>query len=247
MNSVLICEGSTDYSLLQYYMREVYQWQDDSSRQNNVLKLAGQKSRLLTKGTDTLTIMAVGGCSRLIEGLKSVLQRNDLSAPGLSEAYKKIIIVTDRDEVGTEKEFIDAVEAEFTNFRVSYCEDMTNNSWLKCEMINGVGEKIEFLLLLLIIPFDENGAMETFLLKAIAADDAYDKNIIEECDKLVETVDPDCKYLTGRRLITKAKFDTYFSIRTPAQQFVERQNILKNVNWESYSRIQRDLELLKDV
>lgn len=28
MNSILLCEGSTDYALLQYFMREVYGWED---------------------------------------------------------------------------------------------------------------------------------------------------------------------------------------------------------------------------
>lgn len=29
MNNIILCEGSTDYFLLQYYMREAYQWIDD--------------------------------------------------------------------------------------------------------------------------------------------------------------------------------------------------------------------------
>ena len=33
MNNIILCEGSTDYFLLQYYMREAYQWIDDKSIQ----------------------------------------------------------------------------------------------------------------------------------------------------------------------------------------------------------------------
>ena len=55
-----------------------------------------------------------------------------------------------------------------------------------------------------------------------------DKNIINECSNFVDRIDPEKKYLTSRRYITKAKFDTYFSIRTPVEQYAERQNILKN-------------------
>lgn len=29
MNSILICEGSTDFVLLQYFMRGVFEWEDD--------------------------------------------------------------------------------------------------------------------------------------------------------------------------------------------------------------------------
>lgn len=70
MNSIILCEGSTDYFLLQYYMREAYQWNDDKTIQENVLKLPGQKSRNFIKDSNVLTIMSVGGCSRLGEGLK---------------------------------------------------------------------------------------------------------------------------------------------------------------------------------
>lgn len=37
MNNIILCEGSTDYFLLQYYMREAYQWNDDKSIQNGIM------------------------------------------------------------------------------------------------------------------------------------------------------------------------------------------------------------------
>lgn len=104
MNSIIICEGSTDYYLLQYYMREALGWKDDKKIQSGILKVEGQKSRNLIK-----------------------------------------------------------------------------------------------------------------------------------------------RYLASRRYITKAKFDTYFSVRTPAEQFAERQQILKNVKWEQYSKIQKDFVRLSEI
>ncbi len=73
MNSVLLCEGSTDYTLLQYYMRNACQWEDDKEKQSKIFKLNGQKSRKLFHGEHVLTIASVGGCSRLIEGLQQTL------------------------------------------------------------------------------------------------------------------------------------------------------------------------------
>ena len=89
MNSIILCEGSTDYFLLQYYMREAYQWTDDKSIQNGILKMPGQKSRNLAKNSDILTIMAVGGCSQIGNGLNAVLERNYLSPPPSSNTYSK--------------------------------------------------------------------------------------------------------------------------------------------------------------
>lgn len=100
---------------------------------------------------------------------------------------------------------------------------------------------------LLVIPFEDTGAMETFLLNAIANDSAYDAEIIRKGNQFVEEVDKERKYLTKRRYITKSKFDVYFSIRTAAEQFVERQNILKRVPWEQYSQIQEEFQKLNDL
>ena len=97
------------------------------------------------------------------------------------------------------------------------------------------------------IPFEENGSMETFLLNAVGSKDPYDKMIIDQCNQLVERIDPKKKYLTSRRYITKAKFDTYFSIRTPAEQYAERQNILKNIECEQYNHIQTAFQKLGDL
>lgn len=92
MNNIIICEGSTDYYLLQYYMREALDWNDDKQIQSNILKIPGQKSRNLIKDSNILTIMSAGGCSRLTEGLNETLTRNYLTPPDLSEMYSKIII-----------------------------------------------------------------------------------------------------------------------------------------------------------
>ena len=247
MNNIILCGGSTDYFLLQYYMREAYQWIDDKSIQANALKLPKQKSRNLIKNSNILTIMSVGGCSRLGEGLRAVLDRNYLSPPDLSNAYSNIVIITDRDEVGTEQSFIQVVSSILTEYNVTYTDTFTNNHWIHCKMTNQMGVDEEFSILLMIIPFEENGAMETFLLNAISTDEPYDKIIIDSCNHLVDNVDPDAKYLSSRRYITKAKFDTYFSIRTPAEQFAERQNILKNVKWEQYTKLQTEFEKLGEL
>ncbi len=94
------------------------------------------------------------------------------------------------------------------------------------------------------IPFEDTGAMETFLLDAIGKADPYDAKIISDCNQFVDNVDKKKKYLNKRRYITKAKFDVYFSVRTAAEQFVERQNILKNIPWEDYTSIQKSFEKL---
>ena len=236
MRSVILCEGSTDFVLLQHFMRRTYQWEYKSNKQINI---AGQSARecTLQKDDNTVSIIGCGGCNRLIPCLNYELMLNSVSA--LGEAYDKIVIITDRDEVLTEQEFSEQIEYQIKVYNGKYSGLITNNEWMEFSFINGYGDELKTKLLMLVIPFEETGAMETFLLNAIAEQDEYDKYIINQCNAFVDNVDNQRKYLNKRRYITKAKFDVYFSVRTSAEQVNERRNIIKNVSWVKYPLIQK--------
>lgn len=106
MNSIILCEGFTDFVLLQYFMRKVYGWED---LKNQVRTLQGKvtRSRILTKREDKLTIAGCGGSSKILPVMDYVLERNSLSA--YDEAYDKIVLITDRDEIETEDNFLDGM------------------------------------------------------------------------------------------------------------------------------------------
>lgn len=244
MKSIILCEGSSDFILLQYYMRTVNQWEHDK---NNKIRFTNAIVRncVLTKADNMLCIAGCGGCSRIIPALSSILDRNSISAE--NEAFDNIIIITDRDELDTEDNFIRQIERVMGNYNVQAVNGMENDIWAECTYINGQGKKKEVKLLLLVIPFEQTGAMETFLLNAVSENDEYDAGLIEKCNNFVDMVDEEKRYLTKRRYVTKAKFDVYFSIRTSAEQFVERQNILKSVPWEKYMQIQKSFDKLSDL
>ncbi len=244
MKSIILCEGSSDFILLQYYMRTVNRWEHDK---NNKLRFTNAIARscVLTKADSMLCIAGCGGCTKIIPALDSILDRNNISAE--AEAFDNIIIITDRDEIGTENNFIWQIEQVMNRYNVQTDVTIKNDVWTECKYFNGHGKKKVVRLLLLVIPFEQTGAMETFLLDAISESDGYDAVIIEKCNDFVDVVDTEKRYLTKRRYITKAKFDVYFSVRTSAEQFVERQNILKNIPWERYSLIQNSFKKLGDL
>lgn len=107
-----------------------------------------------------------------------------------------------------------------------------------------MGEEITFTLLLLIIPKEHVGALETFLLDAIKKQDAYDGKMIDKGHVFVQNVDPEKRYLKHRGQKIKAEFDVYFSIRTTSKQFGERRNIIKSVPWEEFASVQDQFAIL---
>lgn len=242
MKSIILCEGATDCILLQYFMRKAYSWEDEGrNRIGNTFKF----SRTLKHGDHHLTIGAVGGCGELASMFEKQLEVNSISAKA-DEGYRNIIIMADQDDEETFSSLEDKIRVCSRKYGIMI-ENLENNVWFQCTMSNARKEEITLRILLMVIPFEENGAMETFLLNAIAKEDPYDKRIIDKGDRFVETIDCEKRYLKKRRDITKAKFDIYFSIRTSANQFSERQNILKGVPWEEYSEIHKCFAALKEL
>lgn len=245
MNSLILCEGKTDCILLQYFLEKVYLW--EYKRRGSVRITRDCWSNCFVKGEHTLTIAETKGCSRLVEGLMYAIASNESTAPGSTNTFfDKIVIFTDNDEVCTSKNMIDEILTEISKTSVKFQSRLKNGVWNK-GTLNGVDGTKKFELLMMFIPFDENGALETYLLDCIGKNDAYDKKIIDKGNAFIDVIDPIQKYLNHRRLKTKAKFDVYFSVRTSADQYSERQNILKSVAWENYTVIREDFKLFADL
>lgn len=243
MRSIILCEGYTDFVLLQYFLRQAYGWQDKSSLE--IRKNYFNSGRTLVKGENSLDIGGCDGCSKILPAFGGVLEMNRIGAK--EERYDRIVIIADRDEIDTEERFINTLKETCIEKGIVIEQEPVNDQWINCKCLNGQNREIEFQILLLMLPFEETGAMETFLLNGIAAESPYDAKIIRKCSQFVDTVDDEKRYLKNRRHITKAKFDVYFSVRTPVQQFKERQKILKGVEWEKYSYIQTSLQKLAEL
>ena len=241
MKSIIICEGETDFALLQYFMITVNGWHDSGKYAFKPIKES--KSRDFIKGVNLLTIISAGGCANIKEIFSAVVRYNQ-NAVSHDERYSKVVVLTDNDEENSESKIISDLQA-VSNSNI----DLKNNKWSTLSFTDMTDNKTSFSveLLLLLIPFEENGALETFLLNAVSKQDKYDAEIIRKGNAFVETSDPEAKYLKHRYLKTKAKFDVYFSIRTPVKQFAMRKDILKNVPWEQYESVCEAFKELKKL
>lgn len=86
MNSVLLCEGSTDFALLQYFMRKVYGW-EDKERGPGFLR----PSRVLGKDGNKLVIGGTGGSSQILSKLEKIVDNNFCRQMfGMSERWKTV-------------------------------------------------------------------------------------------------------------------------------------------------------------
>lgn len=199
----------------------------------------------LSKNNDHLAIVSAGGCTKIANAFSKIIEYNTVSDLS-SKSFDNVVIITDRDEIGTEVSFINRLSYAFKDNGILSYESILNNAWCKFNYLNGSKDENECKVLLLLIPFEDTGALEKFLLNAVATQDATgtERKVIDQCNVFIDNFDSDKKYLQHRRDRTKAKFDTYFSVRTPVDQFGERRNILKNIKWEEYEKVQASFEEL---
>ena len=244
MKSIIICEGITDLVLIQYFMEKANNWEYTDSE----VKISYfEYTKNLIKENRNLSIASTGGCSKIVKGLEGVIDKNMYST-SINDVFNNIVIITDNDDEDTLDNFKKNIKNSLIERSIYYEEEaINNNSWINIKCLNGRCIEINFRILLLIVPFKENGAMETFLLNAIGKDDEYDNNIIQKSNDFISSVDEEKRYLKKRRHLTKAKFEVYFCIRTPLEQFGERGNILRNVEWEKYKEIQNCFEKLSEL
>ena len=163
------------------------------------------------------------------------------------EAYRKIVIVTDRDDDHSETYFLNEMNRLISEQHGKIVDTIVNNEWCKVSFINSIEEEFTVEFLLLVIPLSENGAIETVLLDSIAQKDAYDKTIIDKSKSFVDEIDPKVLYMKRRRDKLKAWFNIYFSIRVPEDFYKERQRIFNSFPWEENAYINTVFSKLSEL
>lgn len=245
MKSIIICEGETDFVFLQHFMIRVNGWNDSKQMQNPSFRsnVNNSLSRDFFKDSNMLTIISCGGCGNIKTVFEEVIRRNENEIED-SERYSKIVILTDNDEDCVEEKIIFELNDILKN-KVQ----ISNNKWTTLTFEDTVHNQFDSELLLLIIPFDENGALETFLLESISKENAYDAEIIKKAKEFADNADPEKKYLSHRGFVTKARLYAYFAIRIEptVNQFRQRKNVLTNIPWEKYENVRTVFKELKKL
>lgn len=82
------------------------------------------------------------------------------------------------------------------------------------------------------IPLEQQGALETVLLKAIS-EDPYDQEIVERSTTFVEEIVPYAdRYIGKARLKLKARLGVTWAIQSPGKEFTFIDQQIRSVPWE---------------
>lgn len=238
MNSIIFCEGRVDAALIGKYLEANKGWIYIKENKKGPVRLQKEDERQIIekyqRDEHWIYIWGVGGRARFNSPLQSIMELNILDS---TTAFDNIILVVDRDE---EEE--SAIITEFADYIGS--PELRCNDWIDISYKTKYEQTSLVRVMLLIIPFDEKGALETVMINSLAEQD--DEKIIPQCFAFVDGIKSQ-KYLLKRREILKAKLSTIVSIIEPDRAVDSLVEIVKGIKWAKYNAVNRAFNKLLEL
>ena len=227
MRSIIICEGSTDAILLSYYLNKVSGWEFCKKapehldiKQNEF----DQSINWYKRDDDRLLICGVGGKDKI----SSFFKEKILSPMVKSDAFSKIVLVLDRDDKSTE-----SIEAHASHLFKPIVTEIKNNTWIDNTYVDAFGIQKTVSSLLIAIPEEHQGALETLMLEAIA-EDPYDAAIVKDAGDFVDKMQESAsRYIPNNRMRLKAHLGVTWAVQYPEKVFKLIDEQIRSVSWEN--------------
>ncbi len=241
MNKIILCEGETDAILLSYYLDKVSGWKFCKKPPVNI-SIKGDafihSINWYMKGDDRLLICGVGGKDNMSSFFKDKVLRPIVDAG----AFSRIALILDRDD----KE-IESIESHASNFFKPVVNQMKNNCWIENHFTDSYNMEKTIEALLVIVPTEHQGALETIMLDAIS-EDPYDKNIVDKSGEFVKEMRTvAAKYIKNNRAELKAHLGVTWAVQYPEKVFRFINEQIVNVAWEKSEVLHKCFEKLENI
>ncbi len=242
MKSVILCEGQDDLWFLAYYLNKTAGWDVKPQKwKGTKLTCDTEKQQVVymwhKKSKNCVAIKSADGEANLLEALKDILVYDTEET---TDPIHAVVLFCDCD-TRNQEELAQSMEEWFDD-DITLCNNHVSDYL--------ISEQYDFSLkvLPLVIPFDEEGAIETLLLKSIAddgADGAYvaahAKAFIEETKRNVTA------YLSKQREFTKAKYAAAMAIIDPTHSRDTFNQLMNATPWETSCSIHEHMELVSKL
>ena len=244
MIRIILCEGKTDAILLSYYLGRTKGWEYDKKPNHFKLQVPESDNRFVghyKNGTEKLSICAVGGKDNFVNFYKENVEEYIKGSESLDLNYK-LAIVVDRDDKTTEE-----IEQYFSDNLKPCIDQIADGVWTSNSFVNNFGQEATIEKLCLIIPHENQGALENLLMEALS-EDTYKKNLINKSQSFVDEIAPEAaKIISTERLKLKTKLGVSLAVLYPEKVFSLIDEQLKSVSWEKSEILSKTFKTLIEI
>lgn len=241
MNKLILCEGKTDAILLSYYLGKTANWSYVKKGPSGLVfqQPNGNESiNWYKRNNDYLLICGVGGK----DNFGNFFDERIKTPLFTTNAFEKIAIITDRDD-----RTVEDICASLSDDMSELFSNIKDREWCEESYKDAFGMKKKVQLLLLIIPKEHSGALETIMLSAIS-EDPYDKNIVDKSSVFIQKMKKEAdKYISSERLLLKAHLGVTWAVQFPEKVFSMIDEQINSVQWERYDVLKECFGILNEL
>ena len=248
MKSVILCEGPDDLWFLSYYLYKAHGWKKCDVQKHiwknyEIVPMnLKQQVNYMLKGNSCVAIWCVAGKDSFETAFKVIYEKLIRDFP--FDPIDSVVIVTDRDH--------DDLEMRISDIQSWLpCEAKLNNKMSVNLQITVDEEVANTRFTPVIIPFDQDGAIETLLMGAIkesgkagelvvSAAHEYVKGLVN--DDVVKEV-----YLKHERLLLKATYDATIAVTNPGHSTGLFQNMVMACPWEKSEHVKQHFDVVENA
>lgn len=233
MYHLILCEGKTDAVILSHIIGKYGFKFNNKEKKIKFKSLKNQSIDCYVKNDETIFIWNVAGCDNFKYSIKEfldVLKNIEIAS---------LILVCDHDNSN-----IKDIETKFNSYFKNV--NVKNQKIYKYQYETNFQEQKEMNLLLLVIPNDKFGALETLLLEALKTT-PENKEFVEKVEKFIDKLKKEKnKFLNKDRKVIKAKLGCSINIMDPERTFKDIIPAFNSIEWEEYEVVQSFFKPLID-
>ncbi len=237
----ILCEGETDQILVGYYLKKVEGW----NYSHNPDKVPFKKENInwFVKDKDLLGLWAVGG-NDFSNPLREIMDRCRMEP----DSTESVVIFTDHDDDIAEWERFEKILSEVKDLIEEGEIDPAKmmGKWGKVTLRSRFDTLCKLRMSYILVPENQQGALETFMLNTLASDQKEYKNVIDQVRNFISGFKSEV-YLRHRREKTKAELGVSLSVFSPDKIFTTIDELLNSVKWEEFRGFGEQFDILKDM
>ena len=242
IKGMILCEGETDQVLIGYYLKSISGWKF-SKKEKEVPFTEAPVYWYRNAKEELLGIWNVGG-----NNFNSAVEEI-FSLEILEHSIERIVIITDNDDSDVFKCRINPLYLNICK-KINIKNDLYNpkemlNRWGKICFKNDFG-KVNIDICFILVPLDEHGALETFMLNSLANNDEDKRDVVSQSKDFILKLKSK-KYLIHRREKIKAELGVSIAVFSPDKVFTTMNELIESVDWKEYSKFNNQFELLKEL
>lgn len=245
MKSIILCEGADDLWFISYYLYKIDGWSIKNAESLwKEYKIPGngihRKVSYMRKNNNGVAIWSVGGKDSFKEPLHITIDKFVKEIP--SVALDSIVVVRDRDN-DNENDILNSMAKNIKDGLL-----LRNGISTMCHIECSNGETASTKITPVIIPFKEEGAIETLLMNAVREETKSGEIIYETAQKYVSLLENHQEvkdyHLKNSRLILKAKYSSMIAITNPDHSTGLFQDMMLSTPWEKSTYVQKHFNVI---